>query len=117
MFNEEESMTQAGDRFGSAAAGFLCAFLFLGATAGAWQVELVSEVPPDRASDTAAGGSGIPAVSADGRYVVFASEAPNLVPEQVRRTSLSDLFLYDRVTGERTLVSRSADSATVGGNQ
>lgn len=111
-------MTQVADRSGrwlrSAVAGLLLGVFPAAAAQG--QVELVSEVPPDRTSDTVAGVSGLPSISADGRYVVFASEAPNLVPEQVRRTHAADLFLYDRATGERTLVSRSADSATAGGN-
>jgi hypothetical protein len=71
-----------------------------------------------------------PAVSADGRFVVFASNAPNLVPGQVEPgTRLSDeygtiypnpvtfdVFLYDRQTSRYTLVSHAAGSSVTAGN-
>ena len=57
-------------------------------------------------------------LSADGRYLVFASQATDLVPGQVEgNTMASDVFLFDRVTGGITLVSRSAASAQTTGNQ
>ena len=43
------------------------------------------------------------AISADGRYVAFASAASNLVPGDTN--DLSDVFVHDRVTGLTTRVS------------
>lgn len=42
-------------------------------------------------------------ISADGRYVVFQSDATNLVAEDTN--GKADTFLYDRTTGETTRVS------------
>jgi Tol biopolymer transport system component len=58
------------------------------------------------------GYSDTPAISADGRYVAFASRATNLVAGQTSvpgRVGL-DIFLFDRVTGRTVLVSHAADS-------
>jgi Tol biopolymer transport system component len=52
-----------------------------------------------------------PALSADGRYVVFTSVAGNLVPGQSGPVN-SNLFLFDRVTGVVELISRRAGTAT-----
>jgi len=70
--------------------------------------------------------SGIPVISADGRYVAFASNAQNLVPGFVDGNgpplvgqglySGTDVFLYDRLTGINTLVSHQAGAANVAGN-
>jgi hypothetical protein len=51
------------------------------------------------------------AVSADARYVVFVSDASNLVPGDTN--GVSDVFVRDRVTGltERISVSRSGNQA------
>lgn len=46
-----------------------------------------------------------PAVSADGRFVVFESAATDLVPGD--RNGQTDVFLYDRQSGETRLVSIS----------
>ncbi|HJX29575.1 MAG TPA: hypothetical protein VJ885_16860, partial [Thermoanaerobaculia bacterium] len=76
----------------------------------------------DRVTDTvilvsrsSAGGSAAanassdhPVISADGRYVAFHSDATDLVPGQVDANDGSDVFLFDRVTGTMTLVSRAA---------
>ena len=51
-------------------------------------------------------------LSRDGRYVAFASDAPNLVPGD--DNGIFDIFLKDLCTGEVTLVS--ADAAGHGGN-
>jgi Tol biopolymer transport system component len=48
-----------------------------------------------------------PALSGDGRLVVFASDATNLVKRD--RNASADVFLHDRATGETILVSRRAD--------
>jgi Tol biopolymer transport system component len=60
---------------------------------------------------TAAGDSLDPALSADGRWVAFASEASDLVAGVTDANRVSDVFLWDRTTGARTLVSRSGASA------
>lgn len=68
---------------------------------------LVSHAPGSTV--TAAGGaSDQPAVSADGRWVVFQSTATSLVAGQTDTNSALDVFLYDRTTGAVTLVSRAA---------
>jgi len=58
-----------------------------------------------------------PEISADGSAVVFTSWATDLVPGQADGTRTNDLFLYDRASGQITLLSRSATSpaAAVGG--
>jgi Tol biopolymer transport system component len=60
----------------------------------------------------AAGTSGRPSISTDGRYVAFASTAPNLVRGD--DNGVSDVFVRDRQTGVTTRVSVS--SAGVEGN-
>jgi Tol biopolymer transport system component len=47
-----------------------------------------------------------PVLSADGRFVAFASEASNLVPGDTNR--VSDVFVHDRQTGRTTRVSVGA---------
>jgi Tol biopolymer transport system component len=51
-----------------------------------------------------------PALSADGRWVAFYSEATNLVSGQTGNAG--GVYLFDRVAGTVTLVSRSASSPT-----
>src|SRR5580765_8002845 len=60
----------------------------------------------DSAGVQANGESFIPAISADGRYVAFASDASNLVPDDTN--GFRDVFVRDRVTG--TTVRVSVDS-------
>lgn len=48
-----------------------------------------------------------PSISGDGRYVAFQSDAPNLVPDD--NNGFRDIFVHDRVTGETTRVSVSAE--------
>ncbi len=50
-------------------------------------------------------------VTSDGRYVVFASEASNLVAEDTNEES--DIFLHDRLTGTTTCISVAPDG-TIG---
>jgi hypothetical protein len=49
--------------------------------------------------------SSTPSISADGRYVVFASEATNLVLDDTNNQS--DVFLHDRQTNTTTRISRT----------
>jgi Tol biopolymer transport system component len=63
---------------------------------------------------SAEGVSDSPALSADGRFVAFRSQAVDLVRDPAN--GWSDIFLYDRLTGRNTLVS--ADRLGLGsGNQ
>lgn len=64
--------------------------------------------------------SGIPSLSTDGRYVVFQSDASNLVPSDTNDYcdlypydyhNCPDIFVHDRETGETTRVSISSDGA------
>jgi Tol biopolymer transport system component len=59
------------------------------------------------------GDSSIPAISADGRHVVFVSEASNLLDDDDNR--VADVFLYDREADGLTWVSRAADGSSAGG--
>ncbi len=47
-----------------------------------------------------------PSISADGRFVAYESKSSNLVPGDNNKKS--DIFVYDRQTGQTTLVSRSS---------
>ena len=52
-------------------------------------------------------------LSTDGRYVLFSSEATDLVPGQTGSIRVfPDVFLYDRVTGATTLVSHTRAAKT-----
>ncbi|MBX7103983.1 MAG: hypothetical protein K1X57_07870 [Gemmataceae bacterium] len=58
-------------------------------------------------------------VSADGRFIVYASLAQNLVAGFSAGTSNPDdenVLLYDRVTGSNVLVSHAVSASTAGGN-
>jgi Tol biopolymer transport system component len=65
---------------------------------------------------TANAGSDLPAISADGAWVAFQSDATDLVAGGTDMNAASDVFLFSRATGEVTLVSRAAGSATTAGN-
>ncbi|HEX4959275.1 MAG TPA: hypothetical protein VF173_00455 [Thermoanaerobaculia bacterium] len=96
----------------------LAALTLLGAGA-AWssQLELLSRVQPQSASDTGSAASGSPAASADGRYTAFVSGSANLAPGQIDDNRGEDVFLYDRITGAVALVSHAAVSPATAGNQ
>jgi Tol biopolymer transport system component len=73
------------------------------------RTELVSV---DSAGAQGNGNSNLSAISADGRFVAFRSNAPNLVPEDTNGTD--DIFVRDRQTGTTERVS--VDSSGVQGN-
>lgn len=50
---------------------------------------------------------GSPKLSADGRYVAFASDSPDVLPGDTNKEN--DVFVHDRHTGTTTLVSQTAD--------
>jgi Tol biopolymer transport system component len=58
--------------------------------------------------------SGYPAISADGRYVAFASRASNFVP--LDYGSFSDVFVHDRLTGTTERVSVNSYGMQGNGN-
>ncbi|MEP0916501.1 DUF4347 domain-containing protein [Leptolyngbya sp. DQ-M1] len=66
---------------------------------------------PDLASRTGSGSSTIAphSLSADGRYIVFTSAAPEIVDGDTN--GVSDVFLRDRQTGTTTLISKAATIA------
>lgn len=73
-------------------------------------VELVSRAAP---GDAAGGASPPKSLStADGRYTVFASRAANVVAGVVDGNAVRDVFLFDRVSGVITLVSRALGQST-----
>jgi hypothetical protein len=90
--------------------------LFVGYTARADRLELVSNALPELVSDTAGQGSTLLAASSDARWVVFASSAPNLVSGQIDTNQADDVFLYDRDSGSVTLVSHLPGAAASTGN-
>ncbi len=87
-------------------------FLFTRATGA---VSLISHVPAS-VTGTAAGHSCCGAISANGEWVAFRSGATNLVTGQSDSNGFGDAFLWHRPTGQTTLVSHVAGSATTTGN-
>ena len=71
-------------------------------------------VSVDSAGNQGNGDSLGPAISADGRFVAFASRADNLVPGDTNNTQGADIFVHDRKTGATERVS--VDSAGNQGN-
>jgi Tol biopolymer transport system component len=59
------------------------------------------------------GASVRPAISGDGRFVAFGSDATNLVRDD--RNRVADIFLHDRRAGTTTLISRSAEGGAANG--
>lgn len=85
------------------------------AAGSAAQVQLVSRAAPSTAINTGSAASRLRSrsqqVSADGRYVVFASQAQNLVLNVLDDNAKSDVFLYDRMADTVTLLSYAAGQA------
>jgi hypothetical protein len=52
------------------------------------------------------------AISADGHYVLFESAASNLAVGITDNNAATDVFLYDRIEGTNTLVSKTSGAAT-----
>src|SRR6185369_12963534 len=53
------------------------------------------------------GGSFVPAISMDGRWVLFESVAPDLVPDDTN--GARDVFLHDRLTGTTRRMGRGTE--------
>lgn len=85
------------------------------------QTNTTVRVSVDSAKAQANGESANPAISADGRYVVFESAATNLVPNDTN--DLKDIFLHDRdadndeIFDENGAVSTTRISVATGGTQ
>jgi Tol biopolymer transport system component len=89
------------------------AWIAIAGPVNAQQIRLLSAADPNRLSDAVGANPFEPAqTSADGRFVVFTSEALNLVPGQVDVPGTLDVFLFDRLAGTNTLVSHVPGSAT-----
>jgi Tol biopolymer transport system component len=99
----------------------LCLGLALAAPAGpAWaakdDLDLVSRATGATGAKGSSG-SGDAAVSADGRFVAFASDAANLHPDDTGGGfSVDDVFVRDMQTNTTTLVSRATGAAGDKGN-
>jgi Tol biopolymer transport system component len=65
------------------------------------------------AGAVADGNSYDPSISADGRYVAFASWAENVAPDD---TAFNDVFVRDLAAGTTTLVSRASGAAGAAGD-
>lgn len=72
------------------------------------QEETTIRVSTSYSGTETVGPSRLPSISADGRYIVFLSEAQTLVPTDTNGTT-TDVFLYDRVADEMELVSVHSD--------
>jgi Tol biopolymer transport system component len=57
-----------------------------------------------------------PAISANGAFVAYTSNATNLIPGQNSRVRTTSLFLFERSTGRTSLVSHASSSLTTPGN-
>lgn len=68
------------------------------------KIELVSRTPTGAPAN---GRSELPSVSADGRFVAFASYAQNLLPAGTPSCDCRNLFVVDRQTKQVTLVNRN----------
>jgi Tol biopolymer transport system component len=79
--------------------------------------ELVSlRAPGSRESVTPAAISFAPALSADGRYVMFVSYAEHLLNGQRDSNQATDVFVRDRVTGTTVLASHAAGQPRAAAN-
>ncbi|MCE7873177.1 hypothetical protein DYH09_22765 [bacterium CPR1] len=70
---------------------------------------VTTRVSVDSAGAQANGGSDTPGMSADGRLVVFSSDATNLVPNDTN--GVADIFLHDRQTGQTSRISVDSSGA------
>ena len=112
--------TMLKTRFSNALRGAIIALIALNASLAttASALQLVSQLHSSFAPAGGDGDSGLPIVSADGRYVLFASAANNLTLTNNINSVLPqrlNVFLRDRVSGTTTLVSANL-AGTGGGN-
>lgn len=78
-------------------------------------IALVINTAREKAAENQADGSNWePSVSADGRYVAFASLAGNLVPDDTNQ--VKDIFIKDTVSGETRRVSTNSNGSEADGD-
>ncbi|MHB1351015.1 MAG: TolB family protein [Desulfobulbaceae bacterium] len=99
---------------GAIAIGLAVAAGLVGYVDGAWAQMSIQRVSVSSAGDQGNGGSYNAALSSNGRYVAFYSNATNLVADDTN--TLSDIFVHDLVTGatERVNLNSSGEEATGG---
>ncbi len=86
-----------------------CGLTYPGATPGMFRVNVSSA-----GNEASGGGSYSPAVSGDGRYMVFTSAATNLVTGDAN--AVTDVFVHDLQTAETVLVSVASDDTQGNGD-
>ncbi len=91
--------------------------LFWAASAQAGEVQLISAADPSLVAPWVLGSGEGSKASQNGRYVLFQSSAPNVVPGQIDPNGATDIFVRDRVAGTTTLVSRSHNSPVTTANR
>lgn len=94
-------------------ANLLAALVGIVLSSGAASASVATRVSVSSTGAEASGNSLNPALSADGRYIVFISFAPDLTPDD--GDAVPDVFVHDRVAHTTVLVSKS--SAGVKGNR
>lgn len=55
-------------------------------------------------------------ISADGRFITYETEATNLQAGVVDKNGKRDIYVFDRLTGQNTLVSHAGKSTTITGD-
>jgi Tol biopolymer transport system component len=83
-------------------------------TAETIRVEIGSNCDDEVICEEPNGASRDPRISADGRYVVFVSDAVNLDGETDDTNGVSDIYLHNRETGDTRLVSLAPDGTQHG---
>ncbi|HJT77119.1 MAG TPA: hypothetical protein VJ739_07955 [Gemmataceae bacterium] len=84
--------------------------------AGAGGVLNSFSLPGGLTSDADEGVTRFVSMSDDGSRIAYVSTADDIVPNQSGATGLRNIFLYDRATGQNTLVSGTDGSASVTGD-
>lgn len=77
-------------------------------------LEQIPIFDPGLEQSASAGGVSQPAVSHDGRYIAYASFAPNLVPGQGNEAPVTNIYLYDTQNSTTRLISHVPGQAVIG---
>jgi len=97
-----------------AAVALVSGLVLLAASAGTAVAGVTERVSVGAGGAQANGVSSFPVISADGRYVAFASGATNLVASD--GNGVSDIFVRDRVAGTTERVSMASDGTPANGS-